>query len=98
MFEDIHEIAENSAYLKAVEVFHHRFQNVLSPDNKMRLQEKDVSLEMLEQLPPYEDLKDLEIKLRFICLAFYPTHHLHLFASNACVNKHCWAFNFSCRA
>jgi hypothetical protein len=45
MFEDIHEIAENSAYLKAVE-------------------EKDVSLEMLEQLPPYEDLKELENKLR----------------------------------
>lgn len=45
MFEDIHEIAENSAYLKAVE-------------------EKDVSLEMLEQLPPYEELKDLEEDLR----------------------------------
>lgn len=45
MFEDIHEIAENSAYLKAVE-------------------EKDVSLEMLKQLPPYEELKDLEDKLR----------------------------------
>jgi len=46
MFEDIHEIAENSAYLKAVE-------------------EKDVSLEMLEQLPPYDDLRGLEEKLRF---------------------------------
>lgn len=45
MFEDIHEIAENSAYLKAVE-------------------EKDVSLEMLEQLPPYEELKEVENKLR----------------------------------
>lgn len=45
MFEDIHEIAENSAYLKAVE-------------------EKDVNLEMLEQLPPYDDLKDLEENLR----------------------------------
>lgn len=45
MFEDLHEMAENSAYLKAVE-------------------EKDVSLEMLEHLPPYEDLKDLEAKLR----------------------------------
>lgn len=45
MFEDIHEIAENSAYLKAVE-------------------EKDVSLEMLEQLPPYEELGELESKLR----------------------------------
>jgi hypothetical protein len=40
------QIAENSAYLKAVE-------------------EKDVSLEMLEQLPPYEELRGLEDKLRF---------------------------------
>ena len=45
MFEDIHQIAEDSAYLKAVE-------------------EKDVSLEMLEHLPPYEDLKELEARLR----------------------------------
>jgi len=45
MFEEIHEIAETSAYLKAVE-------------------EKDVSLEMLKQLPPYEELKELEEKLR----------------------------------
>lgn len=45
MFEDIHQIAEDSAYLKAVE-------------------EKDVSLEMLEHLPPYEDLKELEMRLR----------------------------------
>lgn len=45
MFEDIHEIAENSAYLKAVE-------------------EKDVSLEMYEQLPPYEELTELEAKLK----------------------------------
>jgi len=44
MFEDIHEIAENSAYLKAVE-------------------EKDVCLDMLEQLPPYDSLKELEVKL-----------------------------------
>ena len=45
MFEDIHEIAENSAYLKAVE-------------------QKDVSLEMLEQLPPYGECRDIEEKLR----------------------------------
>jgi rhodopsin kinase len=45
MFEDIHEIAENSAYLKAVE-------------------ERDVSLEMLEQLPPYEECFELEKRLR----------------------------------
>jgi len=45
MFEDIHEIAENSAYLKAIE-------------------EKDVSLEMLEQLPRYEDVLDLEQALK----------------------------------
>lgn len=45
MFEDIHEIAENSAYLKAIE-------------------EKDVSLEMLEQLPPYEETRELEEKLK----------------------------------
>ncbi len=47
MFEDIHEIAENSAYLKAVE-------------------EKDVSLEMLDQLPPYEsaECKDIEDRLK----------------------------------
>lgn len=45
MFEDIHEIAENSAYLKAVE-------------------EKDISLEMYEKLPPYEDLEALEAKLK----------------------------------
>jgi len=45
MFEDIHEIAENSAYLKAVE-------------------EKDICLEMYEQLPPYEDLEALEAKLK----------------------------------
>ena len=44
MFEDIHEIAENSAYLKAVE-------------------EKDVSLEMLEQLPPYSECAELERRL-----------------------------------
>ena len=44
MFEDIHEIAENSAYLKAVE-------------------EKDVSLEMYEQLPPYEQCAELEARL-----------------------------------
>ena len=44
MFEDIHEIAENSAYLKAVE-------------------EKDVSLEMFEQLPSYEQCADLEQRL-----------------------------------
>ena len=45
MFEDIHEIAENSAYLKAVE-------------------QKDVSLEMLEQLPPYAECRDIEERLR----------------------------------
>jgi hypothetical protein len=45
MFEDIHEIAENSAYLKAVE-------------------EKDVCTDMWDQLPAYEDLKDLEEKLK----------------------------------
>lgn len=47
MFEDIHEIAENSAYLKAVE-------------------EKDVSLEMLDQLPPYEsaECKEIEDRLK----------------------------------
>lgn len=45
MFEDIHEIAENSAYLKAVG-------------------ERDVSLEMLDQLPPYEELKSIEDQLR----------------------------------
>lgn len=45
MFEDIHEIAENSAYLKAVG-------------------ERDVFLEMLEQLPPYEELTGLEDQLR----------------------------------
>jgi hypothetical protein len=28
------------------------------------VEEKDVSLEMLEQLPPYEDLKELETRLR----------------------------------
>lgn len=44
MFEDIHEMAENTAYLKAVE-------------------EKDVSLEMWENLPPYSDLPDLENRL-----------------------------------
>ena len=44
MFEDIHEIAENSAYLKAVE-------------------ERDVSLEMLHQLPPYADCGELERRL-----------------------------------
>ena len=44
MFEDIHEIAENSAYLKAVE-------------------ERDVSLEMLEQLPPYEQCAELERRM-----------------------------------
>lgn len=44
MFEDIHEIAENSAYLQAVE-------------------ERAVSLEMLEQLPEYDQLLDLEAKL-----------------------------------
>ena len=45
MFEDIHEIAENSAYLKAVE-------------------ERDVSLEMLEQLPAYADCASLEARLQ----------------------------------
>jgi len=45
MFEDIHELAENNAYLKAIE-------------------EKDVSLEMLDRLPPYEECKDLEEQLR----------------------------------
>lgn len=45
MFEDIHEIAENSAYLKAVE-------------------EKDVCTEIWDTLPPFEDLKDLEEKLK----------------------------------
>jgi len=45
MFEDIHEIAENSAYLKAVE-------------------EKDVSLIMLDQLPPYDECKELENQLK----------------------------------
>jgi len=44
IFEDIEEIAENSAYLKAVE-------------------EKGVSLEMLNQLPPYEELRELEAQL-----------------------------------
>lgn len=28
------------------------------------VEEKDVSLEMLKQLPPYEELKELEEKLR----------------------------------
>ena len=41
MIEDIQEIAENHAYLNAVE-------------------RKDVSLEMLYQLPPYEELSELE--------------------------------------
>jgi hypothetical protein len=65
MFEDIHEIAENSAYLKAVE-------------------EKDVSLEMLKQLPPYEELKELEDKLRsegklsFGIHSLYITLHYHV--------------------
>ena len=60
MFEDIHEIAENSAYLRAVE-------------------EKDVSLEMYEQLPPYEQCRDIEDKLRadnrltFECIFNEPT-------------------------
>ena len=60
MFEDIHEIAENSAYLRAVE-------------------EKDVSLEMYEQLPPYESCRDIEEKLRadnrltFDCIFNEPT-------------------------
>lgn len=47
MFEDIHEIAENSAYLKAVE-------------------ERDVCLDMYEQLPSYTDpsVKEMEDKLR----------------------------------
>ena len=60
MFEDIHEIAENSAYLRAVE-------------------EKDVSLEMYEQLPPYEQCREIEDKLRadnrlsFECIFNEPT-------------------------
>ena len=47
MFEDIHEIAENSAYLKAVE-------------------ERDVCLDMLEQLPSAEAqcVLDMEQKLK----------------------------------
>jgi len=45
MFEDIHEIAENSAYLKAVE-------------------DKVVCLDMLKQLPPYSELKEIEEALR----------------------------------
>lgn len=45
MFEDIHEIAENSALLKAVG-------------------DKEVSLQMLEELPPYEELTELEAKLQ----------------------------------
>jgi len=45
MFEDIQEIAENSAYLKAVE-------------------DKDVSLEMLQKIPPYEECKEIEAKLK----------------------------------
>lgn len=45
ILEDIHEIAENSAYLKAVE-------------------EKDVSLDMYLQLPPFEQLGELEARLR----------------------------------
>jgi len=45
MFEDMQELAENSAYLKAVE-------------------EKDISLEMLHQLPPVTECKELEIKLK----------------------------------
>lgn len=45
MFEDIHEIAENSAYLKAVE-------------------EKQVNTSMWDSLPPYEELKELEEKLK----------------------------------
>ena len=45
VFQDIHEIAENTAYLKAVE-------------------EKAVCLDMLRQLPAYEELKDYEERLR----------------------------------
>jgi len=45
MFEDMQELAENSAYLKAVE-------------------EKDVCLDMFNQLPPYSELKDVELKLK----------------------------------
>jgi len=45
VFEDIHEIAENTAFLRAVE-------------------EREISLEMLDQLPSYEDLRDMEAKLR----------------------------------
>ena len=45
MFEDIHEIAENSAYLKAVE-------------------DRDVSLEMLEQLPAYDECAHIESRLQ----------------------------------
>ena len=45
MFEDIHEIAENSAYLKAVE-------------------DRDVSLEMYETLPPYDECKHIEANLQ----------------------------------
>eukprot|EP00808_Paulinella_micropora_P018521 g36395.t1 len=45
MFDDIQEIAENSAYLKAVE-------------------EKCVSLEMMQKLPPFEECKHIEEKLK----------------------------------
>jgi len=45
MFEDMQELAENSAYLKAVE-------------------EKDVCLEMYNQLPAYTELKEVEQKFR----------------------------------
>jgi len=45
MFEDMQELAENSAYLKAVE-------------------EKDVCLDMLENLPHYNELKESEQKLK----------------------------------
>eukprot|EP00457_Paulinella_chromatophora_P002456 gb/GEZN01002461.1/.p1 GENE.gb/GEZN01002461.1/~~gb/GEZN01002461.1/.p1 ORF type:complete len:645 (-),score=124.53 gb/GEZN01002461.1/:421-2355(-) len=45
MFDDIQEIAENSAYLKAVE-------------------EKNVSMEMMQKLPPYEECKDIEERLK----------------------------------
>ena len=45
MFENIHEVAEDRAYLKAVE-------------------EKAVCLDMLHSLPPYEELKDMEERLR----------------------------------
>lgn len=41
IFEDIHEIAENTAYIKAVE-------------------EKEISTEMLDTLPPYEELRSIE--------------------------------------